>query len=424
MNEKYFIASILVDNKSIKKTPYLKWEMLNDLECKLIYKKMIELDKVGSVINIATLSDDNIKTSSIFEIQSNTLEVVSGINIETYAKIIFDKARDKEIASAKNKNKIKEIEKKYEYEKKDKIQFHDFYDLLIEAKEINNNIDANDFVQYGLNFLDEKLGGISEGELVLLGGITNTGKTTLSFNIAKNVSNNGGKVIVVALEEKRTTKARKSIFYYCNGVRKTNGEKILQMPDYLTGKRKFTDKEMEEAIQYLANSIEIVGSDTSIGIDELEEIYSRGADLIVLDHLHYFGIDYKEDSKANAIEKAMQRIKELNLQYNTRTILIAHFSKLDETKRPTMTNFKDSISIAQTVDTVIMLWRDKSLSDDPYLQYYTEFIVPKNRIDVPSFTATSFFDIKTNQYVDTVKYSNGTQNSTYQNNQRSNQVSL
>jgi replicative DNA helicase len=55
----------------------------------------------------------------------------------------------------------------------------------------------------------------------------------------------------------------------------------------------------------------------------------------------------------------MQHIKHLTEKYDTRTILIAHFQKLDESKRPTMTNFKDSISIAQTANTVIMLWRDK-----------------------------------------------------------------
>jgi replicative DNA helicase len=79
-----------------------------------------------------------------------------------------------------------------------------------------------------------------------------------------------------------------------------------------------------------------------------------------------------------------------------------------------MTNFKDSISIAQTANTVIMLWRDKKEWDESK-QYETEFICPKNRIDEPSFTVKAIFDNYTNDYKWVIDSWAWTKNSEYQN---------
>lgn len=296
----------------------------------------------------------------------------------------------------------------------DRIKYKRYFGKKnLEAREISLDeiINAEIFISheyvYDLNVADNNNYVITENNII----VHNTGKSTFASIIAQNAFLNNKKAVVVSLEERRVTKARKAIFYYCNAKRKNNGKKCLYMPFYLNGKQKFTVEEEEEAIQKLASSVEFVGADEKISINEIEEVFKRGADLYVFDHLHYFGIDSKDDSRANAIEHAMQKIKDLTIKYDTRTILVAHFQKIDESKRPTMTNFKDSISIAQTADTIIMLWRDKSQSSEESTQYETEFIVPKNRIDVPAFTAKSYYNPETSKYSDEVSYSIGTKNS-------------
>jgi replicative DNA helicase len=119
----------------------------------------------------------------------------------------------------------------------------------------------------------------------------------------------------------------------------------------------------------------------------------------------------KDKSKADSIEQVVQEIKDMTIEMDTRTVLVSHFQKIDEAKKPTMTNFKDSISIAQTADTIIMLWRDKSESQAVNTQYETDFIIAKNRLDVPAMTIRATFDTKLNRYIGSDGCSYGTKNS-------------
>lgn len=318
-------------------------------------------------------------------------------------KAIADEAR-REWAKNNKPNQKKEV----------KLEFVSWTEMLEMGEKETQEADPKDIYSYGYNFLDEKLGGMFASELILIGGITNTGKTTLALKIGEKLALSGKKVVVVALEERLKTRARKATLYEVNRRRIAKRMKKIRMVDFLTGKEKAHEFERQEAIQSIKNDrMEYVQCDDQLNIDDIEEVFKRGADLYVFDHLHYFGGMNKSDkSKADSIEESMQIIKKLTKKYDARTILIAHFTKIDESKKPTMTNFKDSISIAQTADTVIMLWRDKSIHTEDLDQYHTHFIIPKNRVDEPSVTIEADFDINTNEYKENnVIEKNGTENS-------------
>jgi len=311
--------------------------------------------------------------------------------------------------------KEKEIKTSGKVEKKKtQIGFISWNDMLEEGEKEQQEINPKDIFSYGYNFLDEKLGGLFPNELLLIGGITNTGKTTLALKIGEGLARQGKKVVVVALEERLKTRARKAICYEINRRRKSKKMEKIRMIDFLTGRDKGNEIERREAINSIQNDgMEYVTCETQLTVEDLERVYAKNADFYILDHLHYFGgMNAADKSKADTIEETMHKIKALTKQYDARTILIAHFTKLDESKKPTMTNFKDSISIAQTADTVMMLWRDKSIYTEEIDQYHTHFIIPKNRVDEPSVTIEADFDINTNDYKESTANEHiGTENS-------------
>lgn len=374
---------------------------------KKIFIAIKKLTKEKAPVNNITITNEakDIQASYLSELFKNYEQLATYSNYQYYIDELKKKNTEILIKNAKDTEEVKDILK--EQKQKTNIQTVNYEDALNDA--IAENKQTKDIMNYGYQFLDNRLGGMQKGELLLVGGITGTGKSTFSTKVALNSAKKSKKVVIVSFEERIVQRARKEIYYYCNRQRKIRGEHTFRMIDYLNNKKRFTEEEEKEAKAFLNSKIQYVKCNNRISTNQIKDIFDLNADLYVFDHLHYFGIETGNESKANKIEEAMQEIKDLTVKKETRTILVAHFKKLDESKRPTMTDFKDSISIAQTADTILLLWRDKS--KDSLSQYETEFICPKNRIDEPSFTSIANFDILTNDYLKETDYSVGTTNS-------------
>lgn len=289
------------------------------------------------------------------------------------------------------------------------LKFFSWDDCLKEA--VKENAEPKEVVSYWYYFLDKRLGWIFESELILVWWITGTGKTTFSIKLWEQQALQGKKVTIITMEENRVTRARKALLYEINRKRANNNFRTIKMKEYLSRKELPTYEEQKTALNSLQNwNLQYFDNSNWLKIEELEEIFKQWSDLYVLDHLSYFWLGNDNMSKADRVELAMQKIKTLAVKYKTRVVLIQHFKKVDESKRPTMTDFKDSISVPQTADTIILLRRDKS-EKNIQTQYETEFIIPKNRIDEPAFTVKATFDISTNDYLKEKTVSYWTKNS-------------
>jgi len=395
--EKRLLAKLLTDSRLLGQISFLKPKHFSGAHNGLVYKSMLDLGKYDNFIPVSNYANDkyDIDRSYISEL----LELNGDLDVKHFATMIYSFYYDERVHKAGSTEDVEKLLKEKGSIGGSDISFVKWDKILVDSvKEIGQE---KDVVKYGYSFLDDQLGGIFKGEVLVLGGITGTGKTTLSLNVAHKLANDGKKVCVAALEDRLVMRGQKALLYQINRARGKMREKKIRMVDFLTGKEKATELEIDDARKAILSSTDYVSAKTHMSVYDLENIYSRGYDLVVLDHLHYFGnMNAGDMSKANKVEETMQFIKYLTVKYNTRTILVAHFKKIDESKRPTMTDFKDSISIPQTADTVMMLWRDKSSAEDSSLQYETEFICPKSRIDCPSFTAEATFDIGLNDYVD------------------------
>jgi KaiC/GvpD/RAD55 family RecA-like ATPase len=285
-----------------------------------------------------------------------------------------------------------------------KASWINIYDLVQRAEEERQNISPDSILEYGYDFLDSKLGGIFPGELTLLGGITGTGKTTFASLVAKNVAKKN-KVAVIALEDRLNDYSMKMLYFEIGKVR---GGKNYPWIAYRRNEIKSPTYEQEKHDAYKnfdGLKLDFLDIKELVNIDILEELITRkaaeGVKFFVLDHLHVFDFGEKAHSKERIIEEMMKRISKLKDNLGLSIVLVAHFKKVKESDKPTMSDFKDAMAIAQNSNTVLMLWRDKGMTEESqeYVERSTTFICPKGRGAMTEFTAEVFFDKEIGDYV-------------------------
>jgi len=280
--------------------------------------------------------------------------------------------------------------------KKDGVEFVTMSDIVEMGYKELVATNANQVISFGYSWLDDKLVGIFPSELVVLGGESGTGKTALATNIIYKASKKV-KCGIYALEDRLPDYGIKALFYEVNKIKKNyeagskgywwndfrlNEIRDIQYPRYL-----------EEARASLKNdNIFFAKVNEMMSIDLLETLVydqiSKGIKLFLVDHLHYFDMSSKEDSKADYVEKIMVRLKTLLNKTGASMILIVHYKKL-EGKKPGIDSFKDSVAIPQNANYVINLWRERSSDKanateqlgDRIIEkkFITHFMIPKVR---------------------------------------------
>ncbi len=151
-------------------------------------------------------------------------------------------------------------------------------------------------ISTGYPSLDAKIGGLKPGELILIGGETNNGKSALAQNIAVNVSK-GYKVAFITLEMLKTEAGSR--------LKHMNGGNLEGMD---------VDFQTEYQIDYRHLR------------PLFENAVERGACLVVLDYLQYLGRGMTLDEVA----KMTKLMKSLALEYQLPFVVIVSLRKSQE----------------------------------------------------------------------------------------------
>ena len=150
-------------------------------------------------------------------------------------------------------------------------------------------------ISTGYPTLDAKIGGLKAGELMLVGGETNNGKSALAQNIAVNVAQTQG-VLFITLEMQKTEAG--SRMKYMNGG-KIDGLDLMFQTEY------------------------------QIDYRHLDNLFSNGVDsgvkLVILDYLQYLGRGMTLDEVA----KMSKLMKALAMKYKLPFMVIVSLRKSD-----------------------------------------------------------------------------------------------
>jgi len=268
-------------------------------------------------------------------------------------------------------------------------------------------------INFGLPFLDEKLCGIFPAELIVVGGATGTGKTSLARDIAFNVGLQGKKTLYYMLEDHFVNSKKVQQYFSINRLRYEEDKKKFPLKPYLTGdinkdllreyfKKLKNHKTVHKGLTWRRGRIEV---NPQAILDDIKEA-TKTQDLIIIDHLHYLSYENSSNRQVE-IESFMRKLSTIVKETSARIILLAHYKKLDG-KKPTDESFKDAQAIPQNATTTIHLYRNRDAMDvEPdetedgtiiRAENQTEFFIQKTRIPFASGNIKVEYDAERGQY--------------------------
>jgi replicative DNA helicase len=220
------------------------------------------------------------------------------------------------------------------------------------------------FSNYGIAYLDDCLGGISEDDFVLIGAESGTGKTELGINIAVECGKNH-KVHLFALEAEKDEPIHRTDYKVLADLYfKDTGKKKIQHIDYrnyILNKvdlGKYETPETIEKVHNMFKNIEISYREGSFTVADLTKKMGEIKDdceIIIVDHVDYFDFDDKRDENTNMTE-LMKQLRNINQVYRIPVIAISHLRKKSDYKQviPTLEDFIGSSNKYKQVKTAIL----------------------------------------------------------------------
>lgn len=233
---------------------------------------------------------------------------------ENYRKAVIDKIKFDGIMQAAA-----------EVSKTNTVCFGDLYPEVQERQKYFNKFEG---FRSGLKYFDDALMGLRGGELVIIAGPSNFGKTTVALNLAVNTVIQSQKTCLIISMEMTTIEI---------------GSRIYNMSDN-------HDPLMERII---------VQTELSVNTRHIEAMIQRHQpDFVVLDHLQFLA-NQETGQEYERISSAVAKIKRLAIIHNIPIIAVSHVAKTRSGKNgeASSSDLKGSSSIEQDCDVGFMINR-------------------------------------------------------------------
>lgn len=332
-------------------------------EYRAIFKEMKNLftnhKPLDPLVISERLGQEYIKTiadlSNIDYIKPNTKEYVYLLlddyqrkQAKSQLKELFPKLDDKSQNIRDIKNCLLEISKIFDNKNDLRYKTYSLRDTL---KEIYSEQDEEAaFIKTGFKKLDEHV-LLNKSKLIILGGRPAVGKTALASSIALNVSKDY-KVLFFSLETSHKGIAEKVISSYG----KIPYLHIIKHKMSLEEKARY-EKTMKELKCFDLEIVEAAG----YSVEEIrEKTLQEGADIIVIDYLQQIN-----DEGRSIYERVTNVSRKLQALAQQEKVLIIALSQLRRpepgtNKPPTMSDLRESGSIEQDADAILLIYDEKA----------------------------------------------------------------
>ncbi len=247
--------------------------------------------------------------------------------------------------------------------------------------EINENPElANkNKISTSFKYLDNKLnGGFNPSDLVIVAARPSMGKTAFSLAMAMNAAIKQKKHIgLISLEMSKEQLVERML---CSR---------LEVDSWKLHKGKLEDEDFERmgpVMDELSNASIFIDDSMGNSIVELRAKARRlqmesGLDLLIIDYLQLMSGD-NPMNRVQEISEISRSLKELARELHIPVIALSQLSRGVEgrpEKRPVLSDLRDSGSIEQDADVVMMLYRDDYYNEDTEVKNELEINVIKHR---------------------------------------------
>ncbi len=208
--------------------------------------------------------------------------------------------------------------------------------------------------------IDRYLGGLKPGELIILGARPSMGKTSLALNIVEYICRKNA-VLMFSLEMTKEQIARNLICL----VGSVNSEHMME--------GRFSDQDREgiaEAHEQLAQMPLSIIDSADINTGRLRAAVrsqvKRGVSLVVVDYIQLMKAEGPRDTIREAMVKVTRGLKSLAKSCSVPVLALSQITRLAEERPPKLSDLKESGSIEEDADKVILLHRENRGSETAY----------------------------------------------------------
>ncbi|MDL2217217.1 replicative DNA helicase [Christensenellaceae bacterium OttesenSCG-928-M15] len=237
-------------------------------------------------------------------------------------------------------------------------------------------------VPTGFYDLDQKTSGLKKSDLIIVAGRPAMGKTSLAINMAQHASLHAGySVVVFSLEMSREQLV----------LRMFSTDAEIDLYKLLNGNHSEEDhmKIADEVLDRMGQSRLYIDDSAGATVPEIRSKCRRlkareGLDLIVIDYLQLMRSPRKTDNRQQEISEITRSLKILARELDVPIILLSQLSRAPEQRRddqgghrPMISDLRESGSIEQDADIVMLLYRDQVYNEDA--DNVAEVIIAKHR---------------------------------------------
>lgn len=229
--------------------------------------------------------------------------------------------------------------------------------------------------------LDAITQGFQNSDLIIIAGRPSMGKTAFSLTLAKNIAMRFSiKIVFFSLEM-----TKQQLFY-----RLLSTETLISQTKLRSGR--ITREEwvhINNAIYTLSNLSLYIDDTPNITISEmhfkikrLKQEKDKPLGAIFIDYLQLLEDIEKNDNRVQELSKITRNLKKLARELNIPIIVMSQLSRNVETrtnKRPMLSDLRESGSIEQDADIVMMLYRDEYYNTNTLEKNIIEIILAKHR---------------------------------------------
>mgnify|MGYP006400811119 FL=1 len=372
--EKAILGGVLRNEENFDKvSPYLKDEkVLKDFETRLLWNKIKELKEsktpidLISVCNALTKDDRLLGLNEDFVVGCSEIESLE-TRTESYASQLYEKYLLRKII-----NKSKEIQEKAEgnypnvYETINEA--HTLIGNLINIKpsrefsvneqltEAINDISSKEkkLIDTGYESINRFAGGLTRGEITIIGGRPGHGKTTCMLNLLAKAVSNGYKVILFNRELPNSEVFKKLICL--------ESEKLSYS---MVRKGIYNQNDLDELERVRKLMLTKYASERFLMFDDIRdfassvpEIKKFKPDIIFDDYIQLICTSSKDDRRFQ-IEKLVNDYKWLSKEMQCATVIVSQLNRNVEyrgSKMPLLSDLAESGSIEQVAENVFFVF--------------------------------------------------------------------
>ncbi len=408
--ERSVIGAMLMEQEAITRAiEMLREELFYKDSHRKIYGVIVALFETNQAVDIITVSEELKKRSQLEAVGGSEylVELMNAVptaaNVEYYANIVREKGALRDLINVATNivtqayqegSNVDELLDKAEHsvfsvsEKRIKPGFIALKDLvhptMAKIDELSQRQTLVTGISTGFDRLDEMTTGFHGGELIIIGARPGMGKTSLMLTIAQNAAiKHQVPVAIFSLEM-----AKEQIV-----LRMICSEAKVDLHRLRAGKLYTEDwPKLTQAASRLASAPIYIDDSSTINSLEIKAKTRRlkadkGIGMVVVDYLQMMEGVKQTENRVQEISQISRSLKSLAKEMDVPVIVASQLARTTERqekseKRPQLSHLRESGSIEQDADAVLLLYRESYYNreeSDPEKRALTELIIGKQR---------------------------------------------